>query len=280
MKCSLCVGVVSLLLAVSFVTFGAGQQEGDLPVTVTILEPRSGAIISEQYVRVWGIVEDNLTSIQNIRVRICTPHFTVETDVDVDGYFGIDVPLVEGHNTITIYALDAAGNISNAASVTVEFHGPQLPTAPLEGEDILTSIHHLPDNRIRATLSWSTYVMYVKTNSSVLGVKFDSTNKQFFIEISGLSGTSGELDLMVSPGLVPSTNEVKVSLDGNPIDFTIIQTENYYSIHVEYTHSIHTLTVNLIALPTAWYAQPLNLALVALTVATVIGAVYWFRFRR
>jgi hypothetical protein len=280
MRRSLNIGVVGLLLAVSFVTFGAGQQEGDLPVTVTILGPEMGATVSEPYVLVYGRVE-NLASLQDIRILIYTSQIRVETDVNVDGYFRIDVPLVEGHNTITLYAIDAAGNMSNVTSVTVKctVPEPQQPLAPQGAEDILTSIDHLPDNRIRATLRWSTYIMYAETSSSVLGVKFDSTNKQLYIEVGGQSGTSGELYLMVSRELVPSTDEVKVSLDGNPIDFTLTQVENDYRIHVEYTHSTHTLTVNLIALP-AWYTQPLNLVLLALAVVVVLGAIYWRKFRR
>jgi hypothetical protein len=145
--------------------------------------------------------------------------------------------------------------------------------------DILESIDTLPDNRIRATLSWATYRMYVETNSSVLGVKFDSASKQLFIEISGTSGTSGTLDLMVPQELVPSTADVAVHLDGSPIDFTLTQDENYYSIHVEYTHSTRTLTVSLTALP-AWYAQPLNLALIGGAIVFALGVLYWLRFRK
>jgi hypothetical protein len=146
-------------------------------------------------------------------------------------------------------------------------------------QNILQSMVYLPDGRIRATLSWATYRMYIETNSSVLGVRFDSASKQLYIEISGTSGTSGILDLIVPQELIPSVDDVAVYLDGSPIDFTLTKLEDYYSIHVEYTHSTRTLTVSLTALP-AWYTQPLNLALIGVGVVAALGAVYWFKFRK
>jgi len=146
-------------------------------------------------------------------------------------------------------------------------------------ESILRSVEVTPDNWIRANLKWSIYSMYVETDSFVLGVRFNSTNKQLYIDVSGESGTPGTLYLIVPQELIPSTKDVKVYLDGSPVDFTITQAENYYSIHVAYTHSLRTLTVHLIALA-PWYAQPFNLVLVALAATIIVGVAYWFKLRR
>jgi len=152
--------------------------------------------------------------------------------------------------------------------------------APEEARALPITTEPLPDNNIRATFQWSDYVMYIKTNSSVLGVRFDPTNKQFLIEISGRSGIPGKLSMLVPRVLVPSIDDVGVYLDGWPLDFTLVSVDNnYYSIHVEYTHSTRALVVNLIAFP-AWYTQPINLVMIALAIAIVIGAVYWFKIRR
>jgi len=140
-------------------------------------------------------------------------------------------------------------------------------------------IEPLPDNRIRAVFQWSIHTMYVETNSSVLGVRFDSINRQISIEVSGVSGTKGELNLFVPIELVPLPTDVKIYLDGSPIDFKLTQAENHYSIYVGYTHSLRILTINLIALP-AWYTQPINLALIALAISVVVVASYWFKLKR
>jgi len=145
--------------------------------------------------------------------------------------------------------------------------------------EILRYKEVLSDNRIKATLEWLDLRMFIETNSLLYSAKFNGADKVLRISISGKRGTPGTLELMVPKVLIPSTEDVRVYLDGNPIRHTITQTKDTYLIHVEYTHSLHVLTVNLIA-PPPWYLQSLSLTLLALIIAVVLGAAYWFKLRR
>ncbi len=103
----------------------------------------------------------------------------------------------------------------------------------------------LPDGWIRMILEWKNKTMYVSTNSSVLGVVFDSTNMALSISVGGPDGTTGIANITVPMEMVNSLSAVKVTLDNQPIDFQISQVGSNAQIYVQYHHSYHELTAHL-----------------------------------
>ncbi|MGB9960345.1 MAG: hypothetical protein ACPLKQ_07500 [Candidatus Bathyarchaeales archaeon] len=103
----------------------------------------------------------------------------------------------------------------------------------------------LPDGWIRMILEWKNKTMYVSTNSSVLGVVFDSTNMALSVSVGGPDGTAGIANITVPMEMVNSLSAVKVTLDNQPIDFKISQAGSYAQIYVQYHHSYHDLTAHL-----------------------------------
>lgn len=102
----------------------------------------------------------------------------------------------------------------------------------------------LPRNWIKVQLSWSNYTMDVATNSSVIGVMFNSTSKQLTVNVAGVDGTVGVCNLTVPKSLVSSSSDIKIYLDNQPLYFSLNEDLNYYYISVEYTHSTHVLLAN------------------------------------
>jgi len=98
-----------------------------------------------------------------------------------------------------------------------------------------------PENWIRVQLFWSNYTMNVLTNSSVLGVAFNSTAKQLTVNVAGTDGTIGICNLTVPKALVSSSSDIKIYLDNQPLDFSLSEDSLYYYINVRYTHSTHVL---------------------------------------
>jgi hypothetical protein len=103
----------------------------------------------------------------------------------------------------------------------------------------------LPDGWIRMQLEWSNKTMYVSTNSSVLGVIFNSTSMALTVSVGGSDGTTGIANITIPVDMISSLSAVKVTLDNQPIDFQISQTGRYAQIHVQYHHSFHDLTAHL-----------------------------------
>lgn len=103
----------------------------------------------------------------------------------------------------------------------------------------------LPEGWIRMTLEWSNKTMYVTTNSSVLGVVFDSANMALSISVGGPNGTMGFANITVPMEMLSGLSAVSVTLDDQPVDFEIVQVGSYARIYVEYHHSYHELTAHL-----------------------------------
>lgn len=103
----------------------------------------------------------------------------------------------------------------------------------------------LPEGWIRMTLQWSNKTMYVSTNSSVLGVVFNSTSMALSVSVGGPDGTVGIANLTIPMDMITSLSSVSVTLDNQPLDFQISQVGSYAQIYVEYHHSFHELTAHL-----------------------------------
>jgi hypothetical protein len=103
----------------------------------------------------------------------------------------------------------------------------------------------LPDGWIRMQLEWKDKRMYVSTNSSVLGVVFNSTSMALTVSVGGPDGSMGIANITIPVDMISSLSTVKVTLDNQPIDFQISQMGNYAQIYVQYHHSFHDLTAHL-----------------------------------
>jgi hypothetical protein len=123
------------------------------------------------------------------------------------------------------------------------------------------------------------------TNSRIMRVDLDTTNRRVFVQIEGENGTKGRFVLFVSETFVASPAEINVLLDNESIDFTAGTTALFhapsYFIKVEYTHSLRRLLFDLGRGPTpeAVHVPSLGLLLIGVVVAA-LGALYWFKLRR
>jgi hypothetical protein len=126
---------------------------------------------------------------------------------------------------------------------------------------LLASTELLPEGWIRVKLFWSDYTISIETSSAVLGVTFDSDNKQLSVNVGGTDGTEGACNITIPKALVSSASDVKVYLDGEPIEFTLNGDMTYYYVHVEYHHSLRRLVTNfapgLCFIATAAYGTPM-----------------------
>lgn len=99
----------------------------------------------------------------------------------------------------------------------------------------------LPKNWIKAQLLWSNYTMDVLTNSSVIGITFNSTSKQLTVNVNGVDGTIGICNLTMPKSLISSSSDIKIYLDNQPLDFSMNEDSLHYYVSVKYMHSAHVL---------------------------------------
>jgi Predicted solute binding protein len=85
----------------------------------------------------------------------------------------------------------------------------------------------------------------LSSNSTVSSLLYNSTSKQLSFTVSGASGTHGYADIYLSKNLAPNLNGLTVYLDGAQLTFNSSSVGNYWILHFVYTHSTHTVTVNL-----------------------------------
>lgn len=163
----------------------------------------------------------------------------------------------------------------------------------LLGVDHAYSLESFPSERIDSGFGWiepgagtpygpATHNVWVDTSSPVVVIKTDPVARVLYFSVAGPTGTQGDLILKVTKNLISSPENVKGYLDNGEIDLNIEEDEYYYQIKAEYTHSAHVLSIHLGPRPTstAWYTQPLNLALIGLAVVIALGVLYWLKFRR
>jgi len=169
--------------------------------------------------------EDGLTNMEEIYYRT----YLGNTDYDGDGLSdGVEVKVFRTDPTKADTDGDGVDDGLEAAAT---------------GLSAFVSI--LPAGWIRMTLQWSNKTMYVSTNSSVLGVVFDSTNMALTISVGGPDGTTGIANITIPIEMISSLSAVQVTLDNQPIDFQITQVGSNAQIYVQYQHSYHELTAHL-----------------------------------
>jgi hypothetical protein len=110
---------------------------------------------------------------------------------------------------------------------------------------------------------------FVKSNSNVSKLFFNSTSAELSFTVSGEKGTAGYVEITIAKSLVSSVQDIKVYLDGDQLNVTITDNEDSWLITFTYMHSTHNVLVSLAA------NEPentvLNVDLILIAVVTVIA---------
>ncbi|MBI1949340.1 MAG: hypothetical protein HYS27_26870 [Deltaproteobacteria bacterium] len=110
-------------------------QDDDLPATPVLDE--LPAVTSRTEIEIGGVAE------YNARVSLTAPGATdgalTATADSRTGRFAIDLPLTLGDNAVSVTATDAAGNVSEAATVTITRQAPRAETVVLTLRDVSIS---------------------------------------------------------------------------------------------------------------------------------------------
>jgi hypothetical protein len=89
------------------------------------------------------------------------------------------------------------------------------------------------------------YVFTVSSNSTVSLLAFNSQTYTLTFTVSGVAGTNGYVDMQIAKNLIADISNLKVSIDGNNVDYTVTSMSDTYSLRFSYNHSTHSISVDL-----------------------------------
>ena len=85
----------------------------------------------------------------------------------------------------------------------------------------------------------------INSNSTLSALSFDSATKQLSFTVNGSTGTTGYVEVYIPKSLLVDASNLKVKLDGNPIEYTYELQNDAWLITFTYHHSNHQVTMNL-----------------------------------
>jgi parallel beta-helix repeat protein len=102
-----------------------------------------------------------------------------------------------------------------------------------------------------ATLSFLPYDNHqdfiLESNSTVSALAFNSTSLELSFTVDGTSETAGYVKVTIAKSIVANAENIKVSLDGNQLNYEITSNANAWLLTFTYMHSTHQVRISLAA---------------------------------
>jgi hypothetical protein len=86
---------------------------------------------------------------------------------------------------------------------------------------------------------------YTESNSTLSSLFFNASSNEVFFTVSGLSGTTGYVQFLISKTLIPDMNAIKVYLDQQQISCSISSLRDYWQVYFTYHHSEHEVVIKI-----------------------------------
>ena len=88
-------------------------------------------------------------------------------------------------------------------------------------------------------------VFSVTSNSTVSALSFDSVTSRLNFTVTGASGTAGFVDVGIAKSLIPNSAGLRIYVDGSLVQHTVTSTSDSWLVHFSYTHSTHSVSVEM-----------------------------------
>jgi hypothetical protein len=191
----------------------------------------------------------------------------VTTSCDAQGHFQFTfTPTVTGTAKYLCFFYDGAYTpyyTMNVLGITTSPPPSNEPT-PTTSE----TLSDIPTATSPALLTPDPNIFNVQSNSTVSEFYFDSVNQELSFNVTGPAGTTGCTNVTIAKSFLANVDNLKVYLDGNPIDYNIISNDSFWLLSFIYHHSAHQITISL---PTDEAPFNFTLAGVILTIILVIA---------
>jgi hypothetical protein len=85
----------------------------------------------------------------------------------------------------------------------------------------------------------------VESNSSLTELAFNSTSSELSFTVAGDAGTKGFVKVDIAKELVVKAAGLKVTLDGNNVNYTLTESDEFWTLSFEYSHSTHEIAIHM-----------------------------------
>jgi len=89
------------------------------------------------------------------------------------------------------------------------------------------------------------YVFSVESNSTISELFFNSTDRTLSFNAEGEGGTQGYAKVIIADTLVADLESMRVYLDGNQAEYSLLSTDDSLYLIINYEHSTHRVVVDL-----------------------------------
>lgn len=96
-----------------------------------------------------------------------------------------------------------------------------------------------------ATTTTEENVFLVASNSTVTSLAYNATINELSFTVSGPSDTTGYSEIFISKTLLQDPSVLRVSFDGNLINYTSSSVNDFWIFHFVYSHSTHNVQVSM-----------------------------------
>jgi hypothetical protein len=119
---------------------------------------------------------------------------------------------------------------------------------PSNGNGNLTASTQPPQTNQNSTATPTptpnTNYFAIESNSTVSALSFNATSSEISFTVNGTTGTTGYVKATISKAFMPNGENIKVYLDGNPVNYTETSNQEDWIITFIYHHSIHQVKIN------------------------------------
>lgn len=112
------------------------------------------------------------------------------------------------------------------------------------------------DRTLSVTLYNNQYVFSVESNSTVTSLAYNSISNQLSFTVSGESGTKGYVRATIAKSLVGDIANLAVTLDGANLQYQVTSTADSWTVQFNYSHSTHSVGIQLGNLPASPTTTP------------------------
>jgi hypothetical protein len=141
-------------------------------------------------------------------------------------------------------------NTSDNGTYTVDWlppaSGSYLINATYWGSSIYSPVFKAINVLVEPSSSnQSVTVFSVDSNSTVSNLAFNSANAQLSFSVTGVTGTTGYVNVCISKSLVADPSSIQAYIDDSPANFTVSSAGNNWILDFSYHHSSHGIEFDL-----------------------------------
>ena len=209
----------------------------------------------------YHIIDDFSITAQNLQKPSLTISVQTSTsysgfNVQIDGYLALNGTSVSDAPILLSYSVTGGKSWQDLTLIYTDSDGSYSATwqPSVTGNYLVKAIYEGDANTLGASSEIVSFavmqlsennLLSVSSNSTVTSLAFNSTTSEFSFNVSGPSETTGYVKITIAKSLVTNAENIKVYLDGTPLNYEVTSNANAWLLTFTYGHSSHQIRLSL-----------------------------------